>query len=99
MKSLGTEDRIKHILGRRDVGASVAVHGWIRTRRDSKGGFSFVEVNDGSTLAGIQVVADASLPNYESEILHLVTGCGINIARQYRTIERVYKNGISEHSG
>ena len=77
MKSLGREDRIKHILGRRDVESTIAVHGWVRTRRDSKGGFSFIEVNDGSSLAGIQVVADASLPNYESEIRHLVTGCGV----------------------
>ena len=48
------------------VGKAVTVQGWIRTRRDSKGGFSFLELNDGSCLANIQVVADAKLPNYES---------------------------------
>jgi asparaginyl-tRNA synthetase len=51
--------------------------GWVRTRRDSKGGFSFIEVNDGSSLSGLQVIADKKLPNYESEILKLQTGCSI----------------------
>ena len=51
--------------------------GWVRTRRDSKGGFSFVEVNDGSSLSGIQIIADKKLPNYEDEILKLQTGCSI----------------------
>ena len=45
--------------------------GWVRTRRDSKGGFSFLEINDGSCLGNIQVLADGPLPNYESEIKHL----------------------------
>ena len=46
---------------------AVTLQGWIRTRRDSKGGFSFLELNDGSCLANIQIVADAKLANYESE--------------------------------
>ena len=45
----------------------VLIKGWVRTRRDSKG-FSFIEVNDGSSLKNIQVVADARLPNYEDVI-------------------------------
>ena len=52
---------------RRDV----RLQGWIRTRRDSKGGFSFLELNDGSCQGNMQVVAEATLPNYESEIKHL----------------------------
>jgi len=51
--------------------------GWVRTRRDSKGGFSFVEVNDGSCLSGLQIIADQGLPNYEDEVFKLQTGCSI----------------------
>jgi len=63
----------------RSVGREVTLNGWIRTRRDSKGGFSFLEVNDGSCLANIQVVADADLPNYESEVKQLTTGSSVTI--------------------
>jgi asparaginyl-tRNA synthetase len=61
------------------IGHNVLVRGWIRTRRDSKGGFSFLELNDGSCLANLQVVADGSLANYESEVKHLVAGCSVAI--------------------
>ena len=61
------------------VGKQATVRGWIRTRRDSKGGFSFLEVNDGSCLANIQIVADAKLPNYESEIKQLSAGCSVTV--------------------
>ncbi len=54
-----------------------AVRGWVRTRRDSKAGLSFVNVSDGSCFAPIQVVAPDSLGNYESEIKHLTTGCAV----------------------
>lgn len=59
------------------VGAQVKVKGWVRSRRDSKGGFSFVEVYDGSCFQSIQVIADSSLSNYESEILKLGAGCSV----------------------
>ncbi len=84
MNVLGPGDRIKQILERRDFGASVTVHGWVRTRRDSKAGFSFLEINDGSSLGGLQVVADASVANYESEVKHLVTGCSVRIEGELR---------------
>lgn len=61
------------------IGRAVRIQGWIRTRRDSKGGFSFLEVNDGSCLANLQVIADAKLANYESEIKHLGAGCSVTI--------------------
>ena len=61
------------------IGQQVLLQGWVRTRRDSKGGFSFIEVNDGSCLANIQVIADADLPNYESEIQKLTAGCSVSI--------------------
>src|SRR3989304_4110853 len=56
------------------VGRDVIVEGWVRTRRDSKAGFSFLELNDGSCFGNVQVVADSSLSNYESEIKKLTVG-------------------------
>ncbi|HBF33966.1 TPA: asparagine--tRNA ligase, partial [Candidatus Sumerlaeota bacterium] len=79
MFSLKPEGRVKSLLQRRDFGAVITVQGWVRTRRDSKGGFSFLEINDGSSLQGLQVVAENTLPNYESEVLHLGTGCSVRI--------------------
>ena len=55
----------------------VTVRGWVRTRRDSKAGLSFVNLSDGSCFAPIQVVAPASLPNYEDEVKRLTAGCAI----------------------
>ncbi len=49
---------IKQVLEGDDFGATVTVAGWVRTRRDSKGGFSFLELNDGSSFDGLQVIAD-----------------------------------------
>lgn len=59
------------------VGSSVTLAGWVRTRRDSKAGFSFLAVNDGSCFNNVQVIARNSLENYESEILKLTTGCSV----------------------
>lgn len=61
------------------VGRQATCRGWIRSRRDSKGGFSFLELNDGSCFGCLQVVADASLPNYEDEIKHLTAGCSVAV--------------------
>src|SRR4051812_19566750 len=61
------------------VGREVKVSGWVRTRRDSKGGFSFLEINDGSCFGNLQVLADKSLPNYESEVIKLTTGCSVTV--------------------
>ena len=69
---------IKHLLERTDFGSTVTVAGWVRTRRDSKGGFSFVELNDGSSFDGLQVIADGSLPNYESEVQQLHIGAAVS---------------------
>ena len=69
---------VEHALaGKLPAGGEVTVRGWVRTRRDSKAGLSFVNVTDGSCFAPIQVVAPDSLPNYESEIKHLTTGCSV----------------------
>lgn len=61
------------------IGREATLQGWIRTRRDSKGGFSFLELNDGSCLANIQIVADANLPNYEAEVKQLAPGCSVTV--------------------
>src|SRR2546428_9110379 len=61
------------------VGRKVKLQGWVRTRRDSKGGFSFVELNDGSCQGNVQVIADAKLPNYETEIKKLHTGASVTV--------------------
>ena len=61
------------------IGREVLLQGWVRTRRDSKGGFSFVELNDGSCFGNIQIVADGDLQNYESEIKKLSAGCSVSI--------------------
>ncbi len=69
---------IAHALGGKvPSGETVRVKGWVRTRRDSKAGISFVHVHDGSCLAPIQVVAPNTLENYQSEILHLTAGCSV----------------------
>jgi len=73
-------ERIADILaGRVPVGADVTVKGWVRTRRDSKAGLSFLHVNDGSSLDNLQVVAPESLANFTDEVLHLTTGCAVEV--------------------
>lgn len=61
------------------IGKMAVVQGWVRTRRDSKGGFSFLEINDGSCQANLQVVAEETLANYESEVKKLGAGCSVTI--------------------
>ncbi len=55
-----------------NIGQRIRINAWVRTRRDSKAGFSFVEVNDGSCMDSLQAVADGELENYEAEILEIV---------------------------
>lgn len=70
---------IKYVLEREDFGATVTVAGWVRTRRDSKAGFSFIELNDGSTLTGLQIIAPNDLPNYDDDVLRLTIGSAVRI--------------------
>ena len=63
--------------GKASIGSLVTVRGWVRTRRDSKAGLSFVHVHDGSCFDPIQVVAAAQLRNYEPEVLKLTSGCAV----------------------
>src|SRR5947209_5144044 len=55
----------------------VTVKGWVRTRRDSKAGISFVNVSDGSCFHPVQIVAPNTLPNYGDEVLRLTAGCSL----------------------
>ena len=59
------------------LGKTVELKGWVRTRRDSKAGFSFVELNDGSSFGNIQILAPNTLANYAETVQRLVTGCSI----------------------
>jgi asparaginyl-tRNA synthetase len=59
------------------AGSEVTVRGWVRTRRDSKAGLSFVNLSDGSCFDPIQIVAPSTLPNYESEVKRLSAGCAV----------------------
>jgi len=65
------------LAGKLPAGGEVTVRGWVRTRRDSKAGLSFVNVSDGSCFAPIQVVATSALGNYDSEVKHLSAGCSV----------------------
>ena len=71
-------ERIKEILSRQPIGETITISGWLRTRRDS-GGLSFLEINDGSCLANLQILANEHLANYEAEIKKLSTGCSLHI--------------------
>ena len=66
------------------IGKQVLLQGWVRTRRDSKGGFSFIELNDGSCLANIQIIADQKLANYEDEVKKLTAGCSITLTGEVK---------------
>jgi asparaginyl-tRNA synthetase len=68
------------LAGQPGEGAPVAVKGWVRTRRDSKGGFSFLTVNDGSCFDSIQVVAPNTLGNYASDVMRITAGCSVIIS-------------------
>ena len=67
------------------IDRQVRLQGWIRTRRDSKGGFSFLELNDGSCQGNVQIVADGSLPNYESDVKRLAAGWSVTIEGLVKT--------------
>jgi asparaginyl-tRNA synthetase len=65
------------LAGRASADEPVTVRGWVRTRRDSKAGLSFVHVSDGSCFHPVQVVAPAALANYASEVQRLTAGCAV----------------------
>lgn len=74
MSSLSIQDILR---GRFPLKDPVTVKGWVRTRRDSKAGISFLQVSDGSCFHPLQVVAPATLSNYASEVTRLTAGCAV----------------------
>ena len=68
---------VKYALNSEAEMPDVLIQGWVRTRRDSKA-FSFLEVNDGSSVASLQVVADAGIPGYE-RIGEMTTGSAVSV--------------------
>ncbi|WP_038911436.1 asparagine--tRNA ligase [Dickeya dadantii] len=65
--------------GRVAVDSDVTVRGWVRTRRDSKAGISFIAVYDGSCFDSLQAVVNNNLANYQSDVLRLTTGCSVEV--------------------
>ena len=75
-----TKYTIKDILqGQAALGHKVLINAWVRTRRDSKAGLSFIQVHDGSCFATLQIVVENTLANYQDEILHLSSGCSVTV--------------------
>ncbi len=74
MKTVSIADALA---GKVPAGQEVGVQGWVRTRRDSKAGVSFIHLSDGSCFSPIQIVAPSDLLNYEEEILKVTAGCSI----------------------
>ena len=69
---------VKNLIGDEAlIGSHVTVQGWLRSKRDSKAGISFLAVNDGSHFDSLQCVAPKELENYEDEVLKLSTGCAV----------------------
>ncbi|KGF73821.1 asparaginyl-tRNA synthetase [Neosynechococcus sphagnicola sy1] len=71
--------RIADVLKQGQPDEAIEVQGWVRTKRESKG-FSFLEINDGSALANLQVVFPEQLPNYVDLIKRLNTGASLQVA-------------------
>ena len=61
------------------VGSQVTIKGWLRSKRDSKAGISFLAVHDGTCFNSLQAVVPNTLDNYESEVLGLTTGCSVEV--------------------
>jgi asparaginyl-tRNA synthetase len=72
-------NKIRRIITEGKVGSHLTVNGWVRTRRDT-GSFSFLEINDGSCLANLQVIAEGNLSNYGAEIKKLSAGCAVTVS-------------------
>ncbi len=75
--------RIKNIFNNPPIGENVVVCGWLRTRRDT-GSFSFLEINDGSSLANLQVIADSSVDGYTENVLGAGTGCSLQVSGELK---------------
>ena len=62
------------------IDTEVTIQGWVRSKRDSKAGVSFIAVHDGSCFDALQAVVPNEIPNYETEVLTITTGCSVRIS-------------------
>ena len=76
-----TLQRIKHVLQAGQPGETITMQGWVRTKRAAKE-FTFIEVNDGSSMTGLQAIINTTLPNYEEIVKQLGTGTSVEISGQ-----------------
>jgi asparaginyl-tRNA synthetase len=67
------------LAGNYPVDQAITVHGWIRTRRDSKAGISFLAIHDGSCFDAIQAIVPSELENYQNDVLKLTTGSSVKV--------------------
>ena len=68
------------LCGELPIDAEFNIQGWVRSKRDSKAGISFIAVHDGSCFDSIQAVVPNTLGNYDSEVLEITTGCAVSIS-------------------
>src|SRR5215470_15516704 len=61
------------------VGSEVDVRGWVRTKRESKQGFAFIELNDGSCLANLQIIVGDSVPGCAETLKRITTGASVAV--------------------
>lgn len=78
------QPRVATLLAYSAPGTEVDLSGWVRTRRDSKNGFSFIELNDGSCLANLQVIVDSAVPGYSETIKKVTTGSSIRVTGELK---------------
>lgn len=79
MNSITVEQLLK---GQVAIGDTVTVKGWVRSKRDSKAGISFIALHDGSSFDPIQAVVPEELANYREEVLAITTGCAVSVTGQ-----------------
>jgi len=83
-----TVESIAALLGEKvATETDVTIRGWVRSKRDSKAGISFISMHDGSCFDAIQAVVPDTLENYQTEVLNITTGCGVIIEGQLVTSE------------
>ncbi len=71
--------RIAALLKDGQPGTAVTVKGWVRTRRDSKNSFSFIELNDGSSMKNLQIVVEGTIVGFEQSMSQISTGASISV--------------------
>jgi asparaginyl-tRNA synthetase len=79
-----TRPRVAQLLKEGQAGAEIDLSGWVRTRRDSKNAFSFIELNDGSCMSNLQVVVDSSVPGYAETIKQVTTGASVRVTGELK---------------